>query len=152
MQDLSSSSRRSVKFRFPVLIILVLLVVCTHAIGIELPLPPAAIVVGLVVGYCLNLAFGDLVQVRLDGETLLISDDSQEIKVPLSNLKRASCSRLSRPEVVTLTFKKPTQFGETVRFIATYRFFRGFSDHPVVAMLNARAKAAAASEADSTAE
>ena len=77
-------------------------------------------------------AYAKIKQVKIKGNVLQISDFHQEIETPIENLKSVSGSLLMKPELVWLTFRQPTLFGEKIVFIGKYRFFAGWTLHPVV--------------------
>ena len=89
----------------------------------------ALTVVGILALYlfCMRLK-----RVRLGPGVLLISNYWSEVEVPLSNVKRATGSRLMNPEFIWLRFRQPTEFGAVIIFMAPWRVFVGLSAHPLV--------------------
>jgi hypothetical protein len=79
-----------------------------------------------------------LKKVTLDGDTLLVSDFSKQIEIPLRNVDRVTGSIFMSPELVWLHFQLPTEFGNKVIFMAPMRWFPGFSQHPIVRQLQER--------------
>ncbi|MBZ5535647.1 MAG: hypothetical protein LAO31_06795 [Acidobacteriia bacterium] len=73
-----------------------------------------------------------LKRVRLRGDVLLISNFETEIEVPLRDVERVSGSLLVNPELMWLRFRRPTEFGTKVVFMPPFRFFHGFTRHPLV--------------------
>ncbi|MEP6907308.1 MAG: hypothetical protein ABI858_04910 [Pseudoxanthomonas sp.] len=74
-------------------------------------------------------------QVSLQGDTLRLSDSSQEHTVPVSQLRSVRASRWGQPELITLHFARDTGFGSTIIFIAPHRMFFLWGEHPVAAEL-----------------
>jgi hypothetical protein len=79
--------------------------------------------------------------VRLRGDVLLISNFETEIEVPLRDVEQISGSLLVNPELMWLRFRRPTEFGTKVVFMPPFRFFHGFSRHPLVEELQEMLKA-----------
>lgn len=93
----------------------------------------AMVIVGTVFFYLFGLR---LKTVELRGETLVISGLEHEITVPLREVRRFSGSVLIKPEFIWIHFYQPTEFGEKVIFLAPWRLFGGFTEHPLVRELN----------------
>lgn len=74
-------------------------------------------------------------QVSLQGDTLRLSDYSQEHAVPVSQLRSVEASRWTQPELITLHFGRDTGFGTSIVFIAPHRMFFLGGEHPVAAEL-----------------
>ncbi|MGB7624720.1 MAG: hypothetical protein WBN92_20430 [Terriglobia bacterium] len=73
-----------------------------------------------------------LKRVHLRGDVLLISNFETEIEVPLRDVERISGSLLVNPELMWLRFHRSTEFGTKVVFMPPFRFFHGFTRHPLV--------------------
>ncbi len=80
-------------------------------------------------------ACSGLKRVRIDSKNLYISNFRREIVVPLSNLMDVTENRWINIHPVTLHFRMPTDFGQTISFMPTARFFAIWSAHPIVAEL-----------------
>jgi len=78
---------------------------------------------------------GRLKRVRLSGDSLLVSNFRDEMRVPLSQIERVTGSILMNPELVWVHFRRPTAFGDRIVFMAPWRWPSGFSRHPVVGEL-----------------
>lgn len=74
---------------------------------------------------------GRLKRVRIDREFLYVSNYRREIAVPLSMIEAVTENRWINIHPVTVRFRVPTEFGQTITFMPTARFF-GWSSHPVV--------------------
>ncbi len=102
---------------------------------------PTLIIFPTVITAILVALFIRLKAVSLDGKALVISNFRREIRVPLSELDRATGSIGGNLEFVWLHFKSVTPFGKTVLLMPPNRLTFGFSRHPLVAQLNALANA-----------
>jgi hypothetical protein len=76
--------------------------------------------------------YSKIKRVIIDDNTLLISNFHYQIKTPIKNIKSISGSLLLYPELIWLTFYKPTPFGNKIVFIGQYRIHAGWNIHPVV--------------------
>lgn len=74
---------------------------------------------------------GRLKRVRIDREFLYVSNYRREVAVPLSMIEDVTENRWINIHPVTVRFRVPTEFGQTITFMPTARFF-GWSSHPVV--------------------
>lgn len=74
---------------------------------------------------------GRLKRVRVDREFLYVSNFRREITVPLNAIEAVTENRWINIHPVTLRFRVPTEFGQSITFMPTARFF-GWSSHPVV--------------------
>jgi len=72
-----------------------------------------------------------LKRVRIDREFLYVSNYRREIMVPLSTIEAVTENRWINIHPVAVRFRVPTEFGQTITFMPTARFF-GWSSHPVV--------------------
>ena len=71
-------------------------------------------------------------KVELAGKALRISNFFRTIEVSLEDVESVSGSILMNPELIRIRFWHPTEFGEKITFIGTYRLWGGLSRHPVV--------------------
>lgn len=76
-------------------------------------------------------------KVQLEGNSLIISNYIQSIEVDLSDVKSISGSILLTPELIWFKLRSPTIFGQTIIFMPRFRFFGGFTKHPMVEELQA---------------
>ena len=76
-----------------------------------------------------------LKQVHLINDKMVISNYGRTIEVPLQDIERVSGSILMTPELIWLHFRRPTDFGSKVVFMAPWRFFAGLTPHPLVEQL-----------------
>jgi len=60
---------------------------------------------------------GRLKRVRLNGAMLVISNYREEISVPVADIEQAKQDLLGSPRSATLTFRKSTRFGTSIRFL-----------------------------------
>jgi hypothetical protein len=98
---------------------------------------PAAVGFGAawVIGTTILLLFcGRLKRVKLDGDTLFISNYLREISVPVSEIANVRQNRLINLRPVTMTFRKKTPFGSAVTFMPEVSF-RLFSEDDIVTRL-----------------
>jgi hypothetical protein len=72
-----------------------------------------------------------LKRVRIDREFLYVSNYRREIVVPLSAIEAVTENRWINIHPVTVRFRVPTEFGQSITFMPTARFW-GWSSHPVV--------------------
>ncbi|MEM4987526.1 hypothetical protein V8G57_09025 [Collimonas sp. H4R21] len=140
MQLLSSSSTYFYKFILPVLLAVVACVIYFRVLIEDRYNAPLVLFVSGVILFFEYWFFGRAKKISLDGTNLVISNFRQEVRVPLSNLEKASGSLGMRPDVVWLYFRQATPFGKKILFVPTEREFPGFNQHPIVAMLNAKAR------------
>jgi hypothetical protein len=87
-------------------------------------------------GILLFWLFVPLKKVAIDGQTLIISNFKQEIRIPLSSLQKASGSTGMNPELIKLHLKQDTCFGKTIVFMPNMRILGGYSQHPLVSSIN----------------
>jgi hypothetical protein len=59
----------------------------------------------------------NLVTVQLAGPTLIVSDYSQDARVPATEIDNVTRWWWSRPGLVTVTFRSPTPFGRRISFV-----------------------------------
>jgi hypothetical protein len=95
------------------------------------------VIVALAVGTVLICrVYPRIKKVELLADALQISNYSQTIVVPLRDIESVSGSILMEPELIWIRFRDVTEFGAKIVFIGKYRFFRGFTRHPVVKELD----------------
>ena len=68
----------------------------------------------------------------MDDRNLYVSNYRKEITVPISEIEEVREFLLSEPRRVTIRLRNPTEFGQNIRFLATYRAFAFLSPHPIV--------------------
>ena len=73
-----------------------------------------------------------LKKVDLDDVALHISNYRISVEVPLRSVEAISEGVPISPELVRISFRRPTEFGNKVVFIPKLRFFIGVSPHPIV--------------------
>ena len=69
--------------------------------------------------------------VELDNSELVISNYRDTIRVPLRDIESVWASRMINPEIMSLRFRTPTQFGTRIIFMPPMRFQLGFTQHPL---------------------
>jgi hypothetical protein len=86
--------------------------------------------------------YAGLKRVRMDQDTLYISNFLREIAVPLSAVDSVTENRWLKIHPVTIVFRYPTEFGDRITFMPPFRMFAFiWSPHPVVAQLRMAAYA-----------
>ena len=150
MRTLSSGQTVLLKFLFPVFWIggfglgtIALWLAPSHARGGPSPVETkwvflAAWILGT--AFILWISVG-LKRVRLDGDTLYISNYMREIGVPLGLVELVSENRWINVRPVTIQFRQPTEFGDKITFIPKARPFGPWNPNPIVAELQALAAA-----------
>jgi len=103
--------------------------------GPPLPLKWTFLAVLLVGGTILLRTVARLKRVRIDGDSLLISNYRTEIRVPLSEIAAVSENRALNHHPVTITLRRETAFGRRITFMPKVRFLFPWSSHPIVAEL-----------------
>ncbi|HEV8400217.1 MAG TPA: hypothetical protein VGQ18_10310 [Gemmatimonadales bacterium] len=84
-------------------------------------------------------ACAPLKRVELDDRALYISNYSKEIEVPLRDIAEVTENRWIHSHPVTIHFHRETEFGDSIVFMPTVRWFGFWSSHPIVAELRAAA-------------
>jgi hypothetical protein len=103
--------------------------------GAGMPSPQA--IVTLLLVFLVPLAAVALVpepykRVRMTNIGIYVSDNKREIFVPFSAIESASRERTDESTVIGVTFRVPTEFGDTIRFAPRGRFgFLPWSDPAV---------------------
>ena len=78
------------------------------------------------------LICGRIKKVQIDGDKVIVSNFISSEEINLSQIISVSGSVFLTPELVWFKLKAPTKFGATIIFMPKYRFFGGFSKHPMV--------------------
>ncbi len=78
-----------------------------------------------------------LKRVERVGDILRISNYFREIEVPLTEVESVSGNIFMRPELIWLTFRRPTIFGSKIVFMPKWRVLSGWTRNPLVAQLQA---------------
>jgi len=99
-----------------------------------------------VVGLLLWLHAG-LKKVTLEGDSLVVSNFRDSVRVPLRDIDHVTPSRFTNPESIRLDLVVPCTFGQRITFLPPLRWVRGFSPHPLAAELAARVEATGARRA-----
>ena len=86
---------------------------------------------GLLYWFCIRLK-----KVTLRGDTLVITNFRRQIVVPLRDVEKVSGSILMSPELMWIHFRHPIEFGTKIVFMPPWRFFGGYTRHPLVRELN----------------
>jgi len=76
-----------------------------------------------------------LKKVSIDEQYLYVSNYLQETAVPFSLIGDVTQNRWLNNQMVTIHFKFPTELGDKIVFMPTFRFFAFVGPHPVVARL-----------------
>ncbi len=100
--------------------------------GPPLPLKWTFLAVLLVGGTIFLRTTARLKRVRIDGDTLLISNYRTEIRVPVSDIVDVTENRALNHHPVTITLRHETEFGRTITFMPKVRPFLLWRSHPVV--------------------
>jgi hypothetical protein len=75
--------------------------------------------------------YGRLKKVTLVGSELIISNYSQEIRVPLSRVTEVKGSRMSKTHHITIKFDPNLGFDGSIIFMPKVRFMLPFQEHPL---------------------
>jgi len=88
----------------------------------------------LLIGFCAwTLWLGwPLKKVSIYSDKLYVSNFRKEIVVPISEIVNVRGNILTDPQRVTIYLRNETEFGSRIIFIAKYRWFAGWSKHPIV--------------------
>ncbi|HRI02761.1 MAG TPA: hypothetical protein PLL77_03365 [Pyrinomonadaceae bacterium] len=69
-----------------------------------------------------------------------VLNSRKEVSIPFSEIDDVSESIFSDPRRITIKLRNPTEFGQKIAFLGTYRFGGIFAGpHPIVAELQALA-------------
>jgi len=141
---LSSEMTFFYKFVFPVLWILlwaaILAALFIHASTVLLTAGEFAALIAVLLGATALFlwAYAPVVKVDLLDDAIRVSDFRRTAEIPLEDIESVSSSRLMNPELVWIRFRRVTEFGSKIRFIAAYRFFGGWNSPPAARKLKER--------------
>lgn len=76
-----------------------------------------------------------LKRVGFKDNVLIVSNFRKEIIIQLGDVDRVSGSFMIHPELIWLHLRRPTDFGDKIVFTPKWRFFSGFTRHPMVGEL-----------------
>lgn len=100
------------------------------------PVVRLQILIVFIAGVVLILwSFAGLKQVRLDDTRLYVSNLRHEVEVPFNNIVKVTENRLLIWHPVTIHFRIPTRFGQTITFVPAMHLLDLVRSHPVVAEL-----------------
>lgn len=105
---LSSPATVFYKFVLPALLVLVATVICLRTLIEDIKTVPLVIFVSSLILLLEYWLYGRIKRISLDGSTLVISNFRKEVRIPLSDLEKASGSLGINPEVVSLYFRHAT--------------------------------------------
>jgi len=147
-RTLSSAQTFWMKFIFPVIWISVFglgtLSLWTTARENAPPkLPGIFIIAWMGGGVFLLWVCAGLKRVRMDRDTLYISNFRQEIAVPLRDVESVTENRWINIHPVTIVFRRTTEFGDRITFMPPSRVFGAWSPHPVVEELRSAVRSVA---------
>jgi hypothetical protein len=80
--------------------------------------------------FCIRLK-----KVSVFGDSLYVSNYLKEIKIPLSEIINVTENVWVNIHPVTIHLKNPSEFGNKIVFMPTFRFFGFWSSHPIVSEL-----------------
>ena len=80
-----------------------------------------------------------LKQVKVFNDKLFVSNYIRKIEVGIFDIKTIEEHRYFNPELVTLKFRSPTEFGEKIIFMPSIRLFKR-KEHPAVSILKEKIK------------
>ena len=87
-----------------------------------------------VLGACLFFWHGSrLRKIILDHDTLIISNYSREVSVPLTSISQVKGSRWAKTKDVIITFDHDIGFGDKVVFVPKTRWLWPWQEHPIAA-------------------
>ena len=78
-------------------------------------------------------------QVKVFNDKLFISNYFRKIEVAIIDIETIEEHRYFNPELVTLKFRLPTEFGEKIIFMPSIRLFKR-KEHPAVSILKEKMK------------
>lgn len=76
-----------------------------------------------------------LKRVQLDGNCLVVSNYFATVRIPLSDVSLMEGTVLISPELVFVSLRRPSRFGNKIVFMPPIRLFGRFTTHPIVAEL-----------------
>lgn len=71
-------------------------------------------------------------RVLTDGKNLYISSYRREIRVPLDQIADVTQQIWPNRQLITIHLKSPSEFGQKIRFLGTFRLFNDWKTHPIV--------------------
>jgi hypothetical protein len=80
--------------------------------------------------YCIPLK-----RVSIDGGDLIVSNYVNEVRVPLSRIRRVSEGRFQNPRTITVVFDEDSKLGASILFMPPARFIWPWQEHPVAKQL-----------------
>jgi hypothetical protein len=80
----------------------------------------------------LYLICGRIKKVQIDGNQVVVSNYFSSDVLNLSEIISVSGSIFLTPELVWFKLRVPIKYGQSIIFIPPFRFFGGFSKHPMV--------------------
>ena len=87
-----------------------------------------------VLGACLFFWHGSrLRKVILDRDTLIISNYSRDVSVPLTSISQVKGSRWAKTKDIIITFDHDIGFGDKVVFVPKTRWLWPWQEHPIAA-------------------
>jgi hypothetical protein len=98
---------------------------------------PILLIFFLIITACLYWACGRTKKVERIGDNLRISNYFQEIEVPLAEVESVSEARMMRTTLITLTFRQPTIFGDSIVFTPKSNIISRWSHPSMVEQLQA---------------
>ena len=95
----------------------------------------AGFLVWLAIGGFIYWTCVRLKKVSIDEQYLYVSNYLREIAIPFSDIGEVTENRWLNSHPVTIHFKVPTEFGDNIVFMPTFRFLPLLSPHPAVEQL-----------------
>ncbi|MBX3290767.1 MAG: hypothetical protein KF855_15740 [Acidobacteria bacterium] len=71
-------------------------------------------------------------KVFVEGDYLIVSDYKKEIAVPLSDIYDVTEMRWMQPYWITISFRKTTEFGDSILFVPPFRLLSFWVANPLV--------------------
>lgn len=100
-----------------------------------------AFLIGLIFGFVfLNYGCLRAKKVYIDDNFLYVSNFRKSIQIPISNIRDVSENVMFSPRPIFIEFKKETDFGKKIMFIAYSQLLLFFSTHPAVKEIKYRIK------------
>ena len=101
--------------------------------GLEFKSPPWPFLIIIAGFWAWNVwLWWQIKKVGIFGDKLYVSNYLKEIAIPISEIQDVRGWLLTDPQVVTIYLRNESEFGSKIRFLATYRWFGGWSTHPIV--------------------
>jgi hypothetical protein len=83
-----------------------------------------------------------LKRVEIDEQWLYVSNFLREIRIPLVDIEEVTENRWVSMRPITVEFRRETEFGSSIIFMPTPRWWRFWQAHPVVGELEAASRRA----------